>query len=90
MPSILTARLLYFLGYRLDVIYVDSAHELGETLVELHMFYLLLRPGGLLMGDDLEWPAVAHNVKLFVRCHNASLVTVGGQGGQWFVRKPER
>ena len=39
LPSVLTARLLYLLGYRLDVIYLDSAHELGETLVELHLLY---------------------------------------------------
>lgn len=38
-PSIGTARLLYLLGYKIDAIYVDSAHELGETLIELHMFY---------------------------------------------------
>jgi len=91
LPSLLTARLLYLLGYRIDVIYVDSAHEMGETLVELHMFYLLLRPGGLLIGDDLEWPAVKHNVHLFTQCHNTTLMTLGGRGTKhWFVRKPMR
>lgn len=84
-PSIGTARLLYLLGYKLDLIYVDSAHELGETLVELHMFYQLLRPGGMLMGDDLSWPAVHHDVSSFAACHNLSFSQFGKQ---WFVQKP--
>ena len=86
LPSLLTARLLYLLGYQLDVIYVDSAHEVGETLVELHLFYLLLRPNGLLMGDDIGWPAVSHDVDVFAKCHGLSVIRFGRK--QWYVKKP--
>ena len=68
------AKLLYLLGYRIDVVYVDSAHEIGETLIELFMYWQLLRPGGVLTGDDwLEFPAVKHDVSLFALCVNQSL-----------------
>ena len=86
LPSLLAARVLYLLGYQLDVIYVDSAHEVGETLVELHLFYLLLRPNGLLMGDDISWPAVSHDVDLFAKCHGLSVIRFGHN--QWYVKKP--
>eukprot|EP00324_Dicrateria_rotunda_P002530 CAMPEP_0206171114 /NCGR_PEP_ID=MMETSP1474-20131121/41239_1 /ASSEMBLY_ACC=CAM_ASM_001110 /TAXON_ID=97495 /ORGANISM="Imantonia sp., Strain RCC918" /LENGTH=247 /DNA_ID=CAMNT_0053578293 /DNA_START=264 /DNA_END=1004 /DNA_ORIENTATION=- len=55
MPSLTAARLLAVLHWKIDVAYVDSAHEQGETLIELHMYYQLLRPGGVLLGDDYEW-----------------------------------
>mmetsp|Transcript_45278 Transcript_45278/g.142444 ORF Transcript_45278/g.142444 Transcript_45278/m.142444 type:complete len:351 (+) Transcript_45278:211-1263(+) len=83
-PSIATARLLYLLGYKIDVVYVDSAHELGETLVELSLFYALLRPGGLLMGDDLNFEAVHHDVALFAACKN---LTVRTHGIQWHIKR---
>ena len=86
-PSIATARLLYLLGYKIDVIYVDSAHELGETLVELSLFYALLRPGGLLMGDDLNFEAVHHDVALFAACKN---LTVRTHGIQWHITREGR
>ena len=89
MPSLGAARLLYLLGYRLDVVYLDSAHELGETLIELHMFYSLLRPGGVMLGDDYEFEAVAHDVQTFARCQNATFITFGAHGLQWMVQKPQ-
>ena len=33
MPSILAARLLAMTAWRVDLIYLDAAHERGETLV---------------------------------------------------------
>ena len=38
-----------------DVIYLDSAHEKQETFHELVAYWPIVRPGGLLMGDDLNW-----------------------------------
>jgi len=87
MPGVAAARLLYLLGYRVDVIYVDSAHERGETAAELQLFYALLRPGGLLMGDDAGgFPAVRSDLELFAGCHNLTFEVFLGE--QWIVRKP--
>lgn len=86
--SIGAARLLYLLGYKVDVVYVDSAHELGETLVELSMFWRLLRPGGVLIGDDEYFEAVAHDRRVFADCYNVTYKSFGQS--QWMVRKPTR
>jgi Methyltransferase domain len=50
-----------------DVIYLDSAHEEGETLLEVSLCWSLLRAGGVLMGDDWSWPAVDGDVTKFAR-----------------------
>lgn len=51
---------------RPQVIYLDSAHEIGETFLELSAAWRLLAPGGVLMGDDYSWPAVKHDLSKFV------------------------
>ena len=84
--SIGGARLLYLLGYKVDVVYVDSAHELGETLIELSMFWRLLRPGGVIIGDDEYFEAVAHDRKVFAECYNVTYESFGQ--AQWMARKP--
>ena len=50
-----------------EVIYVDSAHERGETLLELKTAWTVLTPGGVLFGDDFTafWPGVVHDVEYF-------------------------
>ena len=45
------------------VIYLDSAHEAGETLLEIQNAWDLLPPGGVLFGDDWDWPAVESDVR---------------------------
>ena len=49
-----------------DVIYLDSAHEVDETLLELQNCWNLLKPGGVLMGDDWGWAPVRNDVLRFV------------------------
>ena len=69
MPSITAARLLAELNWKIDVIFLDSAHERGETLVEIQLYYQLLRPGGVLVGDDYQgFPAVRDDVNKFMQC----------------------
>ena len=50
---------------RPTVIYLDSAHEAGETLLELKASWDLLEPGGVLFGDDWSWEAVRNDVTNF-------------------------
>lgn len=47
------------------VIYLDSAHEKDETLMELQTAYDLLPDGGVLFGDDWGWQAVRDDVLRF-------------------------
>ena len=88
MGSITAARLLAVVNWRMDVVYIDSAHEKGETLVELHMYYQLLRPGGLMMGDDIDiFPAVKQDVMTFAACHGLTVERFAGN--LWLMRKPD-
>jgi predicted O-methyltransferase YrrM len=50
---------------RPEVIYLDSAHEANETLLELHAAWDLLTPDGILFGDDWSWEAVRTDVLRF-------------------------
>lgn len=45
-----------------DYIYLDSAHEAGETLFELNMAWSILKSEGILFGDDWGWDAVRNDV----------------------------
>lgn len=48
-----------------SVIYLDSAHEPMETLIELRKAWDLLESGGVLFGDDWGWPSVRNDVVEF-------------------------
>ena len=82
------ARLIYLLGYRVDVVYLDTAHERGETLAEVHLYYQLLTPGGLLIGDDIDtsFEAVGDDIRMFAKCQNA-ILEIMEDGVHWFIRK---
>lgn len=69
-------------NYRPDVVYVDSAHEEDETFLELSTAWDFLVKGGLLMGDDLDWPAVRNDVYKFADSVGAQVQVVGNQ---WLV-----
>mmetsp|Transcript_29885 Transcript_29885/g.62964 ORF Transcript_29885/g.62964 Transcript_29885/m.62964 type:complete len:592 (-) Transcript_29885:651-2426(-) len=87
MPSITAARLLAVVNWTVDLVYVDSSHEQGETLVELHMYWNLLRPGGVLMGDAFSvFPAVKQDAKLFASCHGVQLSFPATN--VWLLHKP--
>ena len=49
------------------VIYLDSAHEYPETVLEMQAAWELLSPGGFLIGDDFDrfWPSVQQAVVEF-------------------------
>jgi len=48
-----------------QVIYLDSSHEAGETLLELQGCWSTLGKRGILMGDDWSWDAVRRDVTGF-------------------------
>lgn len=53
------------ISYRPEVIYLDSAHEEKETLIELEKSWDLLKEGGVLFGDDWGWDAVNSDLRKF-------------------------
>lgn len=87
VSSIVGARWLQATGFTPDLIYLDSAHEIDETYYELCLYWHLLRPGGILMGDDYGWLAVRMDVDRFVKDNGLTLVMFGVYYN-WFIRKP--
>ena len=76
LPSLVGARILGYLNWKVDVVYLDSAHEAGETYIELQLYFDLLEPGGILFGDDYDsYPAVRHHVDRFASCSGLEVVT---------------
>ena len=66
VSSTVAARMLKMLKWKIDFVYLDSAHECGETFLELSLYWNLLSNGGVLMGDDYEgFPAVKHDLDVF-------------------------
>ena len=51
-----------------QVVYLDSAHEGGETHLELRIAWCMLPPeGGVIMGDDYSkyWPGLVEDIAKF-------------------------
>ena len=69
-----------------DAIYIDGAHEREAVLADLRAYWPLLRPRGVLFGDDFLWSSVSHDVKRFTEERNLDLVNL--DGNTWAIVKP--
>lgn len=87
VTSIVGARWLQATGFTPNIIYLDSAHEIDETYYELCLYWHLLQPGGILMGDDYGWLAVRLDVDRFVKDKNLKL-NMFGVYYNWYIKKP--
>lgn len=48
-----------------DAAFVDGSHVFHNVFVDLHFLRELVRPGGLIVLDDCQWPSVATAVRYF-------------------------
>jgi len=88
MASLTAARLLLAVNWKVDVVFIDASHEQGETLAELQLYWNLLQPGGVLLGDDYNlFPAVRHDVDLFAQCIGVTVERMG-MANMWLLFKP--
>jgi len=71
--AVVAARWLHLQGFHPDLVFLDSAHEVDETYLELALFHRLLADGGVLFGDDYQWPSVRRDVDSYVAYHNLKL-----------------
>ena len=46
-----------------DLIYIDGSHEYQDVMADLNDYYELLRPGGIIFGDDISWVGVSNAVR---------------------------
>ena len=48
-----------------DAAFVDGSHRFHEVFVDLYYLRRLVRPGGLIVLDDAEWPSVATALRYY-------------------------
>jgi predicted O-methyltransferase YrrM len=48
-----------------DAAFVDGSHTFHDVFVDLYFLRELVRPGGLIVLDDCQWPSVATAVRYF-------------------------
>ena len=48
-----------------DAAFVDGSHRFHEVFVDLYFLRTLVRPGGLIILDDVAWPSVATALRYF-------------------------
>lgn len=69
-----------------DWIYIDASHFTVDVMMDIHTYWNLLKPGGLLFGDDWSWGTVAAGVKDFADMHG---LTIEASYYTWTIWKPE-
>lgn len=88
VPSKVAAE--YFLAENLqfDLLHIDAAHEFDDVLRDLKLWWENLRPGGIMMGDDIHggWLGVDRAVAVFAAEHGLPYET---DGNKWWILKPE-
>ena len=87
MTSYAAGTILAEVGMTFDFAYIDAHHDEEEVLGDIRRFYALLRPGGIMMGDDYspQERGVLKAVNRFVADEGLYLAT---QQEKWVVRKP--
>jgi len=82
ISSVQAAEVLKYYGITADIIYIDCAHEYEAVLSDLEAYKPLLKPGGVLWGDDYGhdmFPGLKQAVDLFVEKYNCTLRVEGIQ-----------
>src|SRR5262249_37008118 len=81
------ARWLHRQQVTADLVYIDGSHEEDDVYQDLCNYWKLLRPGGVLVGDDWHafWFGVICAVNRFVRERDLPLQVVGQK---WLLQKP--
>jgi predicted O-methyltransferase YrrM len=68
-------------GFIADAAFVDGSHVFHNVFVDLYFLRELVRPGGLIILDDCEWPSVAIAARYYEV--NADWTSApGGLGGR--------
>jgi predicted O-methyltransferase YrrM len=66
-PSSVALPRLLASGVVADAAFVDGSHRFHEVFVDLYFLRKLVRPGGLIILDDTEWPSVAAALRYYDR-----------------------
>lgn len=81
------ASILNYYEILADAIYIDASHEEGHVFNDISNYWKLLKPGGVLFGDDFTngWMGVVNDVIKFCNINNIQPLVYGVV---WFIKKP--
>ena len=90
--STTAAAFLLRCGVQVDLLHIDASHEEEDVLADCRAWWKLLRPGGVLIGDDYNqaaWPGVVSAAHGFAREVGGGLQVGGAPPFQkWVLQKP--
>jgi len=70
----------------LDFVYIDGEHTTAEALIDCAVWYQVLRPGGILAGDDYMMSEVAMAVNYFAHRKKGKLHIENNNTVWWFQK----
>ena len=85
IPSVTAAQWFSLRDVRADLIYIDGSHEEEDVYQDLVSYWDLVRPGGVLFGDDWSWDGVRLAVERFAR-ENSLPIT--HRHDKWELKRP--
>ena len=85
VPSVTAAQWFALKDIRADLIYIDGSHEEEDVYQDLLSYWDLVRPGGVLFGDDWSWDGVRLAVQRFAR-ENGLAIT--HRHDKWELKRP--
>ena len=91
LTSTSAATLLGLQGLQADLIHLDAAHDYHDVADDIRAWWPLLRPGGVLFGDDFDpgtWPGVVKAVMEFSDQEGLMIRLAGGRAIKWWIEKP--
>lgn len=72
--SVNGCRILKHMGVQPDLIYIDGSHEMEDVMIDMEMYWDILKPNGVMFGDDyFYWQGVTNAVNLFSKTKGVSL-----------------
>lgn len=66
-------------AFSADAAFVDGSHRFHEVFVDLYFLRKLVRPGGLIILDDVAWPSVGSALRYFDLHLGWRPVTIAGR-----------
>ena len=85
-PSIIAARCLRAEGLLFDAIYIDASHEYEDVRADLAAWWPLVRPGGVLFGDDYDDRSDPGVVGAVMEFDQRKTLKIAGR--MWSIEKP--
>lgn len=72
-------------GVRADMIYIDAGHYYIDVVLDIHAYFQLLAPNGVIFGDDFNYPGVAQAVNEFMETIKTThFLTTSGE--KWVIK----